>query len=157
MAFESLSSNNKLVFAHHEIVLQILFPQLVAKIFGENADSRFNSLKLVTDIMIQYLNEENIYDPSGTKASARKINDIITKDLLPNIKQILNDQEPMPLYGLKLFSIIIGKNINFVTKLKQKKLLGIFLEYFNSKVLGGGEELVVAMASGIRMNFDMAN
>mmetsp|Transcript_33493 Transcript_33493/g.30472 ORF Transcript_33493/g.30472 Transcript_33493/m.30472 type:complete len:95 (+) Transcript_33493:502-786(+) len=52
MTFESFSSNNKLVFAHHEIVLRILFPKLVQKIFSENADSRFNSLKLVTDIMI---------------------------------------------------------------------------------------------------------
>lgn len=99
---------------------------------SENADTRFNGLKLITDILIQYLNEDSIYDVTGNKPSTKLINDIISKELLPNIKYILSDQEPMPLYGLKLFSIIIGKNIGFVTKLKQKKMLGLFLEYFNS-------------------------
>jgi hypothetical protein len=135
MIFESFSSNHKLLIANYEIVLKILFPNLLSKITSENADSRFNGLKLITDIMIQYLNEDTIYDPSGQKASAKLINEIITSELLPNIKFILNDQEPMPLYGLKLFSIVIGKNINFVAKLKQNNMLKLFLEYFNSKPL----------------------
>ena len=133
MIFESFSSNHKLLIANNDIVLKILFPNLLSKITSENADSRFNGLKLITDIMIQYLNEETIYDPSGQKTSAKLINEIITTELLPNIKYILNDQEPMPLYGLKLFSIVIGKNINFVAKLKQNNMLKLFLEYFNSK------------------------
>jgi hypothetical protein len=122
------------LIANHEIFLQKLFPSLLSKITSDNADSRFNSLKLITDILIQYLNDDAIYDAPGNKQSSKIINDIITRELLPNIKVILSDQEPMPLYGLKLFSIIIEKNINFITKLKQKKMLGLFLEYFNSNV-----------------------
>lgn len=133
MIFESFSSNYKLLIANYEIVLKILFPNLLSKITSENADSRFNGLKLLTDILIQYLNEDTIYDAAGQKTSAKLINEIITSELLPNIKFILNDQEPMPHYGLKLFSIVIGKNINFVGKLKQNNMLKLFLEYFNSK------------------------
>jgi hypothetical protein len=132
MIFESFSANNKLVTFHHEIVIQIFFPCLVSKITSQNADTRFNGIKLLTDMLITYLNEDSIYDASGSKTSTKLMNDLISRDLLPNIKYILSDQEPMPLYGLKLFSIIIGKNIGFVTKLKQKKMLGLFLEYFNA-------------------------
>ena len=92
-------------------------------------------MKLFTDILIQYLNEDSVYDVAGSKPSAKIINDIIVKKLLPNIEYILSDQEPVPLYGLKLFSIIFGKNIQFVAKLKQEKTLNIFLEYFNCNYL----------------------
>jgi len=145
MIFESLSCNHKILVSYHEIVLQALFPNLLAKLMrykiilfvcliacSENTDTKFNSLKLFTDIMIQYLNEEAVYDVSGTKPSAKLINEIIMKKLLPNIENILNDQDPVPLYGLKLFSIIFGKNLQFVAKLKHEKALTIFLEYFNS-------------------------
>lgn len=94
---------------------------------------RFNSLKLFTDIIIHYLNEESVYDSAGTKPTSKIINDIITKKLLPNTESILSDQEPVPLYGLKLFSIVFGKNTQFIAKIKQDRTLNIFLEYFNSK------------------------
>jgi len=132
MIFESLSSNHKLLVAHNEVVLQVLFPSLLSKLASENADTRFNSLKLLTDIMIQYLNEDAVYDVAGTKPSARVLNEIIGKKLLPNLESILNDVDPVPQYGLKLFSIIFTKNIQFVAKLNEKSL-HIFLEYFNSK------------------------
>lgn len=99
---------------------------------SENADTRFNSLKLFTDILIQYLNEEAVYDLNGSKPSAKIINEIIIKKLLPNIEYILNNQDPIPLYGLKLFSIIFGKNSQFIVKIKQDKTINIFLDYFNS-------------------------
>jgi len=134
MIFEGFSSNHKLLLNHHDTVLKTFFPNLLSKIKSKNADSRFNGLKLITDIMVQYLNEPEIYDPSGNTPSSKIINDIIIKELLPNIGFILEDQEPMPLYGLKLFSIVFGKNINFIRTLKQKKMLGLFLQYFTCKI-----------------------
>lgn len=81
--------------------------------------------------MIQYLNDDGVYDVAGTKSSSRLLNEIIVKKLLPNLESILNDVDPVPQYGLKLFSIIFAKNIQFVAKLNDKAL-HIFLEYFNS-------------------------
>ncbi len=81
--------------------------------------------------MIQYLNDDQVYDVAGTKSSSRLLNEIIVKKLLPNLEGILNDVDPVPQYGLKLFSIIFTKNIQLVAKLNDKAL-HIFLEYFNS-------------------------
>ena len=101
---------------------------------SENPDTRFNSLKIFTDILIQYLNEDSIYDPTSSKSiTTNLINEIISNQLFPKTKSILNDQEPVPLYGLKLISIITEKNINFIAKMKKQKILPLFLDYFNCK------------------------
>ena len=99
---------------------------------SENPDTRFNSLKIFTDILIQYLSEDSIYDPTSSKSTTTNlINEIISNQLFPKTKSILNDQEPVPLYGLKLISIITEKNINFIAKMKKQKILPLFLDYFN--------------------------
>lgn len=43
---------------------------------------------------------------------------------------ILTDKEPMPLFGLKLLSVIVERNQAFVTILKKLDLISILFEYF---------------------------
>lgn len=40
------------------------------------------------------------------------------------------DQEPMPLYGLKLLSVILERNPAFVIILKKLDLTSVLLDYF---------------------------
>jgi hypothetical protein len=42
----------------------------------------------------------------------------------------LTDKDPMPLYGLKLLSVIVERNQAFVTILKKLKLIGTLVDYF---------------------------
>lgn len=44
---------------------------------------------------------------------------------------ILTDKDPMPLFGLKLLSVIVERNQAFVAVLKKLKLVGILMEYFS--------------------------
>ena len=43
---------------------------------------------------------------------------------------ILTDKDPMPLFGLKLLSVIVERNQAFVTILMKLKLIPILIEYF---------------------------
>jgi hypothetical protein len=43
---------------------------------------------------------------------------------------ILTDKDPMPLFGLKLLSVIVERNSAFVAVLKKLNLVAILLEYF---------------------------
>jgi hypothetical protein len=52
------------------------------------------------------------------------------KKLFPHYGVILSDDEPVPLYGLKLLAAIIERNSAFVTIMKKLKLIEIMLEYF---------------------------
>jgi hypothetical protein len=43
-------------------ILTMMLPVLLQKTKSESADIRFLSLKIFTDILIQYLNDDSIYD-----------------------------------------------------------------------------------------------
>lgn len=55
---------------------------------------------------------------------------MILKKLFAQYGVILTDKDPMPLFGLKLLSVIVERNAAFVTVLKKLKLVNILVDYF---------------------------
>jgi hypothetical protein len=55
---------------------------------------------------------------------------LILKKLFGQYGVILTDKDPMPLFGLKLLSVIVERNSAFVAVLKKLKLVGILVDYF---------------------------
>lgn len=75
MVAESLSSNQKVLLNLHEPIITYLLPVLVSKVRINPSDmqlstslsleareSRFLSLKIMTDVLIPILNEDHIYN-----------------------------------------------------------------------------------------------
>ena len=71
------------------------------------------------------MHDDSIYDIKGgdtasspdapnLKVTTKQINDIILKHLFPSFNIILADNDPVPLFGLKLLSAIIERNQVFV-------------------------------------------
>lgn len=56
---------------------------------------------------------------------------MILKKLFAHYGTVLTDKDPMPLFGLKLLSVIVERNQAFVTILKKLKLIGFLLEFFS--------------------------
>jgi len=83
---------------------------LIKKIESESADTRFLSLKIFTDYISQYLSDEKIYSVDESNDSTVMINELILKKLFGLYGLILSDKDPMPLFGLKLLSIIVDRN-----------------------------------------------
>jgi hypothetical protein len=107
---ESLAKHNKLLITHHKEVIDYLLPALVKKIESPSADVRFLALKLFTDYITQYLCEEKIYNSEETNDTTQAINELILKKLFTHYGKILSDKDPMPLFGLKLLSVIVERN-----------------------------------------------
>lgn len=137
---ESMSSNTKMLLQTSEPILTYMLPVLLSKIKSDSADIRFLSLKVFTDIIIQYLHDDSVYDLSGNsqaivdgndvKVSTQKINDLILKNLFPSFNIILADNDPVPLFGLKLLSAIVDRNPIFVSLLKSFKLFQVIWEFY---------------------------
>ena len=85
----------------NEPILNFMLKVLLSKIKIDTADIRFLSLKIFTDIIIQYLNDDSIYDIRGNvpdqqisengnnvKLTTKFINDLLLKDLFPMFKII---------------------------------------------------------------------
>jgi hypothetical protein len=69
-------------------------------------------------------------DGNNVKVSTKQINDLILKNLFPSFSIILADNDPVPLFGLKLLSAIIDRNPIFVPLLKQFNLFSQISEYY---------------------------
>jgi len=128
---ESLAKHNKLLITHHKDIIESLLPVLVKKIESPSADIRFLALKLFTDYITQYLCEEKIYNSEENNDTTQAINELILKKLFTHYGKILSDKDPMPLFGLKLLSVIVERNSAFVAILKRLQLIGILMEYFS--------------------------
>jgi hypothetical protein len=59
------------------------------------------------------------------------INELILKKLFGHYGLIITDKDPMPLFGLKLLSVIVERNPAFVTILSKLKLVAILIDYFS--------------------------
>lgn len=128
--FESMAKNNKLLMQNSKDILNVLLPVLVAKIESKSADVRFQSLKSFTDFITQFLCDEKMYNQEDNNESTQAINEIILKKLFPHYGLILSDADPMPLFGLKLLSVIVERNGAFVVILNKLKLIEVLFQYF---------------------------
>jgi hypothetical protein len=63
-----MSSNQKILLQMNEPILTFMLPVLLSKIKSDSADIRFLSLKIFTDIIIQYVHDDTIYDLKGGEA-----------------------------------------------------------------------------------------
>jgi hypothetical protein len=59
---EAMSSSTKILVNQHKEIIDHLLPVLIEKIDAESADVRFMSLKTFTDFIVQYLNDDKIYN-----------------------------------------------------------------------------------------------
>ena len=127
---ESMAKNTKLLMANSKDIMDVLLPVVVKKIESKSADVRFQSLKAFTDFITQFLCDDKIYNSEENNDSTQTINELILKRLFPHYGLILSDADPMPLFGLKLLSVVVERNSAFVVILSKLKLIEVLFTYF---------------------------
>lgn len=130
MIVECMSSVHKWLFDGNEPILKYLLPRLLNNLNHKTTNFRFLSLKIFADIATQYLSDSKIYDVSGGNTFSKDLNKLILKKLFPKYSSILEDQDPVPLFGLKLLSIIVERNSAFVKILSDLNLISSIWDYF---------------------------
>ena len=130
LILENLCTNQKAIIVHNKAIVDHVLPCLITRIQSSDSETKFSCLKSFTDLITQYLGDDKIYDADGTQETTKKINEMILKRLFPHYGSILSDDDPLPLFGLKLLCAIVERNSAFVTILKKLKLVDIMMEYF---------------------------
>jgi hypothetical protein len=120
---EAIAKHNKVLVSQNKEIIHSLLPVLIKTIDSGSADVRFLALKIFTDYITQYLCEDKIYNCDENNETTQAINELILKKLFVHYGTILTDQDPMPLFGLKLLSVIVERNQAFVTILKKLRLI----------------------------------
>lgn len=60
-----------------------MLPMCLSHLQSSNHDTKFNCLKIFSDVIIFYLGDQKIYEPEGSSESTKKINELILKRLFP--------------------------------------------------------------------------
>ena len=107
LIFESFTTTPKLLDLHYDIFASYVLPKLFSYISTKNPDLRFHCLKLFTDLSLNLISTEH---------SNPALTELLISQVLPELKKVLLDQEPMPLYALKLLNILLEKNPPTFTK-----------------------------------------
>jgi len=132
LILESLSSNPKALSANAEVLFSHLLPELLAQQRNSISQTRFMCLKIFSDILITMLTDDSIYDPGSSKVYTQSANKIITESLLPLYGQLLADEDPIPLYAIKLLSVILEQIPEIVSVLHRLKLIGVVIQDFHA-------------------------
>eukprot|EP01028_Stygiella_incarcerata_P001872 TRINITY_DN1347_c0_g7_i2.p2 TRINITY_DN1347_c0_g7~~TRINITY_DN1347_c0_g7_i2.p2 ORF type:complete len:1138 (-),score=343.50 TRINITY_DN1347_c0_g7_i2:3997-6924(-) len=93
---------------------------------------RFLAIKIITDLLGQMLRNKGIYELGRDKKghhTTQKIDEFIVRQLLPLCRGILRDEDPIPIYGLKLLSSVVECNIAFVSVLARLGLVPLFISF----------------------------
>lgn len=104
----------ELVLQHYQAMADHLLPALctVVRTPAESGDMRFFCLRMVSEVTQQFLLDPELYGvPTSESDEARAgiatstIDALMTGHVLPMVPQLLRDEDPMPLYGLKVCRI----------------------------------------------------
>lgn len=116
---EGVVANQKILLSMSDTFTTIMLPVLLQKARGSSssgngasADIRFLSLKIFTDIVVQFLNDDSIYDPSkeDQNLTTKQLQDLLLHQLFPRVLHLLQDADPVPLLALRLLSAIVERN-----------------------------------------------
>eukprot|EP01016_Furgasonia_blochmanni_P048086 TRINITY_DN7124_c0_g1_i6.p1 TRINITY_DN7124_c0_g1~~TRINITY_DN7124_c0_g1_i6.p1 ORF type:complete len:323 (-),score=76.39 TRINITY_DN7124_c0_g1_i6:460-1428(-) len=121
-----------------------------------NADTRFNSLKIFSDLIAQIISEDSLYGDMSIP-QAKMINEMIVKQYFGNLKTIITDTDPIPSYGLRLLSLLIERNEDFIAKLKKVKIANVILDAFtlnNQKLLTNTIKLVSRFVESSELSYE---
>mmetsp|Transcript_73167 Transcript_73167/g.128920 ORF Transcript_73167/g.128920 Transcript_73167/m.128920 type:complete len:1302 (-) Transcript_73167:67-3972(-) len=127
---EALSQDGAVVQRHYQALINNLLPALSQLLGSANGDTRFLCLKMFIDILCHYLNDTDFYHPGSTQEPSFGIDSLIVNRLLPQCERLLHDEDPIPLYGLKLMNNVATENPAIVQELYARHLVPKFFEFF---------------------------
>ena len=128
---EAFSSHTRTLGQYAENIISNMLPAILELRSSNDTDIRFRSLKVFSDIVITFMCDDGIYDQGNlSKITTKMLNDLVVKLLIPALGDYLQDQDPIPLYALKLLSAIVERCIAFLRIVKLQGLFPVLLENF---------------------------
>lgn len=127
---DQMAKNTKLLNLHYKEIVEKLLPAIANQIDSQIPEVRFDALKAFSDYVTQFMCEEKIYQPLEDTESTQLLNELLLRKFLASYGTILTAQDPLPLLGLKLLSVIVERNPAFVLILKKLQLVQILFDYF---------------------------
>ncbi|XP_068693987.1 serine/threonine-protein kinase ULK4-like [Montipora foliosa] len=124
---EAVTQHPPILLEYHAVVTEHVLPHLAALISSSNGDKRVLSFRMFADVASLYFDNHN-FNSSSSKledvlSSTSKLNEVINDHLLPQYHLILQDQDPLPAYGLKLLLSFLERSPEIIHTVVKQELL----------------------------------
>ena len=133
VVIEALSQDEGVLLAQHDAVLKELCPTLASLLSTRDGDTRFHALKLISDILLVLLRDSGVYthEAAAPVESTRLIDELLESKFLAKCSSILADENPIPLFGLKLLSAVVERNPRMTQRLADMGLVPVFVAFLD--------------------------
>uniref|UniRef100_A0A7S3R0S0 Protein kinase domain-containing protein n=2 Tax=Dunaliella TaxID=3044 RepID=A0A7S3R0S0_DUNTE len=137
---EAICQQTELVLQHHEAMLSQFLPALCATVSSpnESGDTRFFCLRMVSEVMQLLVMDTELYGSPGSAAPEERlglataaVDQLMASHILPMVPHLLRDEDPMPLYALKLLGGLLESNPGYVQAMEAMGLATQFFEFLS--------------------------
>ncbi|KAI4871280.1 hypothetical protein NFI96_019807, partial [Prochilodus magdalenae] len=148
-AVEAVSQHPALLSTHRCTVVDTILPPLASLAFSKNVEWRIVSLRVLSEITLLLLSQEEVedgerekrgaWDGEGSSSNTRLLT-LITEDLLPQYESLLLEPDPVPVYALKLLGSLTEHSMPVNRLVKESRLLPVIFQVIaehQNNILGG--------------------
>lgn len=128
---EAISLHPSIIQQYHNIIVECILDPLALLCLSDNGDAKLAALKLFTEMAAAILNPSTDLPSAtaaATKDSCRRLGSIVKAKLLPQYDQLLLDQNPLPVYALRLLTLLLQHTPSFVRDLNADSVLAALFE-----------------------------
>ncbi|XP_028392531.1 serine/threonine-protein kinase ULK4-like [Dendronephthya gigantea] len=144
---EAIAQHPSLLLQYRGLVIENVLPHLAVLTSSKEGDVRMFCFKMFADVAAVFLDSETLNDDQG-KESAMWLSKLITTELLPQYEVILQDQDPLPSYALKLLLAFLEHSPTFSEVVIEKEIvsiLGEILDRHNGDVSGSTVQTIISL------------
>jgi len=140
---EALSQHGDILLENPGDILDTLAPVLATSmVSSQSGDTRFLCAKVLCDMVLFYISE--VYGQtqlSGGSASSNEaascqeiealLGEQIRENILPNLPALLDDEDPIPLYSLKMLIAVLDFDAQLTAAVSELGLVRNFISYLS--------------------------
>jgi len=139
---EAISQQGDILLYKMEDILHLLVPMLCANMTDSHSgDIRFLCAKLLCDMVLFYIsemytarelsNDDTFAGPGQLVENKELLRSKIAEELLPKIPALLRDEDPVPLYALKMLNAVLDFYPVLTAKVAELGMVESFCSYLS--------------------------
>jgi serine/threonine-protein kinase ULK4 len=127
---ETLLQDPESLRPHAAAVIGWLLPALIGLLRSPDGDTRFFCLKVIIEALSFFVSGPDLFQVGGPHEETRRLTAAMTS-IVPLCGSLLDDDDPIPLYTLKLMSLMTTADPSLVGTLHAHRLLPRVAEFFD--------------------------
>ncbi|XP_039592868.1 serine/threonine-protein kinase ULK4 [Polypterus senegalus] len=150
-AIEAVAQHPALVMQYRSAVVMSILPPMVSLAVSRNVEWRVFSLRLLSEITVLLVNQDTVEKGENQNPNSQLVA-LISESLIPQYSSLLLDQDPVPVYALKLLVALTEGSTPIIRLIEENHILPIVFQVIlehQDNVLGGTMQAAVGLLSNL--------